>query len=169
MPDPTTQAAFRRERRRRQLDAYRALMGAEATRRQIEFRAAHPSWEQEVGILVEGPPPEPSPTRQPKMHKAYVLLRAELAQGERPALEVIAAAEAAGISLRTLKSAKAALGVDDTRHAFGGAVFWKPPRRVEVRWVPAKRWKALVAYEKDRALAERRRAAAPPAPCRAPR
>ena len=82
------------------------------------------------------PRTEPHPTRQPKLARACALLRAELADGERPAVELYDAALEAGVSKRTLDAAKKLLVVEDTRHSFGGAVFWKPPRPPEIRWVP---------------------------------
>ncbi len=131
--------------------AYAEAMGAEALSRQLELAKSDP-WATHVGVLVEAPPPEPSPTRQPKMTAAFKLLRAELADGERPARDVYAAARAAGVSKRTVDEAKKRLGIEDTRHAFGGPVFWKPPRRVEWDWVP---WKDVKRRLKRQAEVEK--------------
>ena len=55
-----------------------------------------------------------------------------------PARTVIAFAEQRGISRRTLHEAKKLCQVEDQREGFGpgSEIWWLPPRRVFVRWVP---------------------------------
>jgi hypothetical protein len=75
-----------------------------------------------------------APAAAPKLQAAVEVLVLELQEGARPAAELIAAAERAGLSLRTLKAAKKLLRIATTRRGFGpgSVVWWEPPPRV---WV----------------------------------
>ena len=126
----TPQAGCGLREARRQAGAYWEVMGRDEPRRSYP-----PWWGEVVGVEV-GARPEPHATRQPKLARACALLRAELVGGERPAVELYEAAREAGVSKRTLDAAKKLLVVEDTRHSFGGRVFWKRPRPAEIRWVP---------------------------------
>ena len=142
-------------------------MGAAAADRQKDWRGLYTPAERRrkfgvstllphevVGVVVPVHP-EPHPTRQPKLARACQLLRRELAGGERTAVELYALAREAGVSKRTFDSAKRLLGVADTRHAFGGPVWWKPPNRTEFRWVPREDALRLLRYRRARAKAKR--------------
>lgn len=67
----------------------------------------------------------PSPSRQPKLALAVALLLRRLWLGSQPETFLEAEAHAAGISPRTLKSAKVLLGVETKRHGWGrGSRCW---------------------------------------------
>lgn len=142
--------------------AYAELMGWEALERALSGPPGMPHvearrgrrrllrWDEVVGVKTGWR--EPHPTRQPKLWRACRLLRRELAAGERPAVELYALAREAGVSKRTFDSAKKLLGVEDTRHEFGGRVFWRPPSATEIVWVEAA---PFLAYERARLRASR--------------
>jgi hypothetical protein len=60
-----------------------------------------------------------------KLEFAVELIRHELAFGERPAVEMFVLADKAGISERTLKSAKSLLGVRSEKRC--GVWYWSLP------------------------------------------
>jgi hypothetical protein len=125
-------------------------MGPEALRRQLEARDPPPT--EVVGI---GPPPV-SPTRSPQLARAVRFLEdALLRERERPAAEVMTEAEAAGISLRTLKRAKQHLGVQVRRRGFGPGshLTWQ----LRIRWLPAKVALGLLKLDREGARCAWRR------------
>jgi len=87
--------------------------------------SAHIEWQGRVNTtaaeLLE--PQEDSTARE----EAMMLLQSLLAEGPRPARDIYAEAEAAGISKRTLKRAKKSLGVTSHKEGMDGPWLWELP------------------------------------------
>lgn len=85
-------------------------------------------WDEVIALPLPGSVAA-EPPRSKRLRLATEVLTAELRDGARPAVEVFAAAERAGVSRKTTKRAKAVLGVRSSRRGFGpgSVVYWEPP------------------------------------------
>lgn len=127
-----------------------------ATKQEWEYRWGDtatwdwPHFEQEryVGAEITWGLPHvpPSRTREPKLYLAANYLGEALSEGERLYTELREGARVLGIGERTLDTAKARLRVYDTRHQWGGAVYWGLPTTRWIAWVATK-WVLLKARQ----------------------